>query len=412
MNKLYALGRRSVVAGGALLLGVAASLPALLITQPVFATAAGGQVQSRSIKMSSSSTSATASSVKYDVTFTAASTVASVKAVVVDFCAGGGSNTPIVGDSNCSAPTGFSVGTPTFTNNPDTVANNASVSGWTATALNSGRTFQITNAAGVATTAGTSVFNFSIDTVTNPTTRGTFYARVITYTTSSPTYAPGSEGSYQDYGGFALSTVDNISITAKVFETLTFCVYTGGACGTAPSLALGDTTTGALSTASTYVNANTKYDLGTNAAHGVAVVMKGTTLCDTGVLATCQSGTASSNTITPMNTTPAAATSSTGTAEQFGMCADKNSSAALTVAPAYIDSLANCHGLTTGVLATANTFGFDNTNVTGTSGSTVISSTGAVPSVTGGFAFAANITPTTEAGIYTTTLNMIATSTF
>ncbi len=251
--------------------------------------------------------------------------------------------------------------------------------------------------------------------ITNPTTATSFYARILTFATGNATgYAPANttgntptSGTFVDNGGDALSTASNISITAKVFETLSFCVFQTS-CGTAPSLTLGDPTTGALSSSSAYINSNAKYTLATNAGTSVTVVMKGTTLCNT-VGAPCQSGAASANTITPMTTTPAAFT--TGT-EQFGMCADKNGSAALTVATAYHDTINNCNGQATGIYVGTSLFGFDNTAVVGASGSTVLTSTGAVPSVTGGFTFLGDIANTTEAGTYTTSLNMIATSVF
>jgi hypothetical protein len=66
-----------------------------------------GLVTTRSIQMSSSAAAATNTS--YLVTFTPASATL-IQAIAVDFC----SNDPIIGDS-CTAPTSFSVGTPTVT---------------------------------------------------------------------------------------------------------------------------------------------------------------------------------------------------------------------------------------------------------------------------------------------------------
>ena len=109
--------------------------------------------------------------------------------------------------------------------------------------------------------------------VTNPTTVGTFYARILTYTTTTTGYSPGSEGSYSDYGGVALSTAAVITITSKVSEQISFCVYVGS-CGTAANILLGDShdvlSTSAPTTAAgpTY---GVFYSLSTNAAHGVVV---------------------------------------------------------------------------------------------------------------------------------------------
>ncbi|HSX47483.1 MAG TPA: hypothetical protein VLF63_01790, partial [Patescibacteria group bacterium] len=216
-------------------------------------------------------------------------------------------------------------------------------------------------------------------------------------------------GTFIDSGGIALSTASNISITSKVFETLTFCVFQSS-CGTAPALTLGDPTTGALSTSNAFVNANSQYTLATNAGSGVSVTMTGTTLCRPG--GTCTTG-ANAFTISAIGSTPT--TSSTGT-EQFGMCADVTGSSALTTAAAYTDSINACHGLTTGSYSGTSQFGFnDSASAGGTNnaaGSQVLSSTGAVPSFTGTFGFLGNIAATTEAGVYATSLNLVATGTF
>lgn len=405
MKELKRLAQQAVAAVVVAVVAVVGIIPSLVGN----GVASAAEVTSRSITMTSSAPGATAN---YTVQFTTATT-GNIQGVVVDFCA----NDPLPGDT-CSTGSGTTLNGFTIGGSPSVTVNSGLTGTW-ATTNSTAHTLIYSNASGGSVSSGTAI-SLTINNVTNPTSNNspaypaTFYARILTYATSgaATSYTSTSIGSPVDSGGDALSTVQSINITAKVFETLSFCVYTGS-CGTAPSLTLGDTTTGALSSSNTYVNANAKFDLATNAGSGVSVVMRGTTLCNT-VGAACQSGTASSNTITPIpvGSSPTAMNGSTGT-EQFGVCVDKNSSAALTIDSYYVDSLANCHGLTTGILSTANTFGFDNANVTGASGSELVHSTGAVPSVTGGgFAFAANIAPTTEAGIYTTSLNMVATSTY
>jgi hypothetical protein len=402
MNKLYALGRRSVFASVSLLLGLSVTLPALLSSGVAYASGSGGQITNRSIKMSSTVEGAT--NVTYALTFTPVTSETNPD-VIVDFC----DNSPLISDT-CTATAGTD--TPNFSTGP------AAATGWTVTTIGSGRGIKLTTSS-VSFTSGTPV-TITITNVVNPTNTGAaggFYGRIITYANGTAgTNTSASPGSYVDYGGVALSTVNSVNITAKVFETLTFCVYTGASCaaGSAPTLTLGDSVTGALSTQNAYINSDAKYDLATNAAgnngssQSLAVVMKGTTLCRTTGVA-CNTGSADANTITPMTTTPAIL--STGS-EQFGMCVDKNSSTALSVAAAYTDSVNNCHSLATGVYSGTSKFGFDNTNVTSASGSTIITSAGAVPSVTGSFTFLADVAATTEAGIYQTSLNMVATSTF
>jgi len=77
----------------------------------------------------------------------------------------------------------------------------------------------------------------------------------------------------------------------------------------------------------------------------------------------------------------------------------------------------NCTtGLTTNTYAGTSKFGFiDTSGANGTnnaSGSTVLTSSGPVNSASSQFVFAANIAATTEAGIYQSNLNMVATGTF
>lgn len=389
MKRLNQLGRRGLFFIVALIFSLSMSLSNLLFV----GAASAAQVNSRSITMSTSYPGANAT---YSLAFTP---VSSAQELVVDFC----SNSPLVGDT-CS----FSSST------VPTIAAPTSSLG-TASAVGTGSPVHTIEVTGLTMTGGTPfTVNFTSG-ITNPTTATSFYARIVTFATggaagyvpANTTGATPTSGSFVDYGGDALSTANSINITAKVFETLTFCVFQTS-CGTAPSLTLGDPITGALSSSNAYVNSNAQYTVATNAGSGVNIVMKGTTLCNT-TGAACQSGTASVNTITPMSNVPAALT--TGT-EQFGMCADSNGSTALTVAAAYTDSVNNCHAITTGLYTGTSKFGFDNANVVSTSGSTVLSSTGAVPSITGSFAFLADISVVTEAGLYTTTLNMVATSTY
>src|SRR5438034_1320712 len=66
---------------------------------------AAGQVTSRSIQMSDSTVSA--SSVSYLVSFKPTVT-SNIGGIVVDFCSG--ASTPIVGDTTCTYPAGFTMG--------------------------------------------------------------------------------------------------------------------------------------------------------------------------------------------------------------------------------------------------------------------------------------------------------------
>lgn len=245
--------------------------------------AAATQVTSRSITMSSSNQPV--SGVSYKVTFNTATSYSSVpmKGIVVDFC----DNSPLPGDS-CTLPTGFSV---TASPAVDNAASSPNPTGnWTVASSNSNRTVTLTNSSGITPGSGATV-TFTVTTVTNPTTNNhSFYARIFTYTSTSTGYTTGgsgNEGSYAEYGGIALSTGRAINITAKVQETLSFCVYPddngGGAgtgtCGDDPTFTIGHAA--GTSTIIDSSQVDTKlvvFSLSTNANGGVAIRMKGDTL--------------------------------------------------------------------------------------------------------------------------------------
>jgi len=401
--------------GFVMIVAVLVAVFGLLQINPV-AQLQAAQITSRSILMSSGNPADTANSVTYQIRFTAASSY-TVKAIVVDFC----SNDPVIGDATCTAPTGFDVGgtTPTIVTSSvtdPTLTTTLGASGWTGAGTNlitgsQYRTLTITNSTGVALTSGTSVVSFDMTNVTNPTTVGTFYARILTYTTTTTGYSPGSEGSYSDYGGVALSTAAVITITSKVSEQISFCVYVGS-CGTAANILLGDShdvlSTSAPTTAAgpTY---GVFYSLSTNAAHGVVVYVKGSTL------------TSGANTI------PAAGSrfiyNTTGT-DFFGLCSYNSSvsvGSAPTVASYYDgtgDGTGTCAANTTDDNTTASltsigtapnytTFGFNATNTATTYGDQ-LSSISAPGSSINAVVLAAGVNVTQADGIYTTKLELIA----
>ena len=98
------------------------------------------------------------------------------------------------------------------------------------------------------------------------------------------------------------------------------------------------------------------------------------------------------------------------------MCADVTGSTAVVPTSVYTDSSgSNCDGLTTGSYGGTATFGFNDSAVNGTNsatGSPVLTSSGAVPLFTDSFTFLGDISPVTPAGLYTTSLNFVATGTF
>jgi hypothetical protein len=374
-----------------------------LVTQLLPAKAgATGQLTSRSITLGSSAASTVTT---YKLTFTPVTTT---QELIVDFCA----NDPLVSDT-CT----FAAGTV-----PTVASGSVSSSAGTAVSVGSGSPLHTVKVTGLTMTGG-SPFTITLSTttgITNPTTATSFYARVLTFGTGNAAgYTPANTsgntpttGTFVDAGGIALSTAANISITSKVFETLAFCVFQTS-CGTPPALTLGDATTGALSVSAAAVNNNAQYTLSTNAGSGVGVTMTGTTLCRPG--GTCTTG-ANAFTISAVGNTAAA--KSIGS-EQFGMCADTTGATGSLAATApYNDTINACHtGLTTSsTYAGTSQFGFNDAASAGgtnnAAGSSLLTSSGAVSSYTGTFAFLGDIAATTEAGLYTTSLNLVATGTF
>lgn len=387
--KKQSFSRRLSCIGSAVALTIATIFPSLM-GATAHAFPSGAQVTSRSIKMSSSKQSDTG--VSYDIKFNLG-TAHTVKGVIVDFCAGTGGS-PIVGDTNCAAPTGFTVGTPT-------VANNQGLTGtWTASALNSGRTLKYVSTTGNALSAGATV-EFTLSTVTNTSTLGTFYARIVTYNADATgditTYTPANPGTSQaiDYGGIALSTANQLTITAKVQESLTFCVYiTGTTCAASPTgtaVALGDAN-GVLASYTTNYTNTAKFNVASNAQGGVVVNMKGENLCR--VASPC-TNTDTGNIIT--RSADACTTDlTTSSVEQFGV--------RLSVAGSGVTSTNyNCG---------ANSHAFNRTNTVSTYGDEVAKTTAPGDEVVSTLEFMAKAATTSEAGIYTTVIGLIATGTY
>lgn len=353
-------------------------------------TYAATQITSRSIQMNNSNQGV--SGVSYKVTFTTATSyaVTAMKGIVVDFC----DNSPLPGDS-CTLPSNFSV---TASPAVDNAASSPNPSGnWSVTSANSNRTVILTNATGI-TPASAATVTFTITTVTNPDINNhSFYARIFTYTTTSTGYTTGgsgNEGSYTEYGGIALSTGRVINITAKVQETLSFCVYPddngGGAgtgtCGDDPSFTLGHAAgTSTIIDSSQVDTKDVKFSISTNANGGVAIRMKGDTL---------KSG---SNDIDAKNPVGAIAA---GT-ENFGFY----------ITPGTNISASNSYGTSSAAYQLITT-GAGAGDITTTYGGQFAALSGPTTNSVTKITFGATASPTTPAGTYTASEQLIATGTF
>lgn len=408
----------------------------------------------RFIKLSSSAngTLTAGQDVTYAVSFNPnqGGAPASIGGLVLEFC----SNSPIIGDA-CTIPVGLNLHA--FTGD-DTLllANQVGIADWvksttnaTANRLILSRTAALVDPATVPTISFDLGSTGASDGVTNPsTTNKTFFARVLTFATAvgAQEYEPtdiddannnsGVLGNgphvIHDAGGFAMSTAAQITITSKVPEKLTFCIYTidgtpTNTCGASTAVSgnaitLGDNN-GVLSEAEEFVNDETKYTISTNALSNVAIRVKGGTLKTS---TTCPETAGQSCSIDAMGAV--AAPNAPGT-EQFGFCTYQFFGTGIAPTAPYDD--ADCTAANvidnSGVLADGlpnnaavtdaapnPDFAFDNNNTTGTTSTYGHPFASKVPGTfaSGIIAFLGNISNTTEPGIYTTTLTFIATGTY
>lgn len=400
--------------------------------------ASAAQIEPRSIEMSESAIStgtyaADGQNVSYNVSFTTATTGA-IEGIVVDFC----SNDPIIGDTTCNAPTGFTVGATPTTNATYTGLNPTTATSWTKASANSGRTFILSDASANTSITAPTAISFTITGVTNPSVLGSFYARIYTYTTAAGAtgYSAATPGTYEDAGGIALSIDQEVIITAKVQEQITFCVYTSSLdsslCSYTPGtngVSLGNTN-GVLSSAGPFVDLNTHYDIQTNATNSAIIRIYSPT---TGGTLTTGTVKIESSTSSGTGATAGTAYASTTGAAQFGLCTypvatGTGTPTNLTIAATYASnggSTYNGSGTspcltdtsqtsgtgTPGGASAGSTFGYNLTNITAPYGDTL--ATQAPGNYTQGtIAYMANIPITQTAGIYTVVNDFIATGSY
>jgi hypothetical protein len=223
-----ALSKRATSLFAAGVLASAALVPVLLISQ----ASAFAQLNERQIDIYTSEVSA--ADVVYTVSFEPATT-GNIRTIIVDFC-----DSPLIG-TVCNAPAGLD------SNEAGLGVYNETGSGFgTAWAVDTGESTAnkvvIKDAAGTSVTAGNTVsFDLGNGTtgngIDNPSTLGSFYARILTYATDTAgdSYDSSSTGSNNapaatvDAGGVALSTANQLTINARVQEVLQFCVGTDDA---------------------------------------------------------------------------------------------------------------------------------------------------------------------------------------
>lgn len=355
---------------------------------PAFA-AASGQLDSRSISMSSSA--ADAAGVTYELKATTESSISATGGLIIEFC----SDSPLISLS-CTHPSGLNIST-------------VAADSGTATDFGDGSHAVIKWVSG-SSIASSSNLDIKFSNIHNPTAVGSFYARVTTYDTAFSYVSATNVGTTADQGAVALSTTDALGVTAYVRESMTFCVSaatpTASCAGaTNPSLTLGeDIGGGTKALASNALSTGQDIaQLSTNASGGAVVNLQSD--------ATGCGGLYLNGNKTKCHIAPQATSSSTFAAgtPDFGLT---------------VGSATNATGGTNvGTLAATN--GYDGTNyfidyqsgdtagVTSTYGSAVFNSAGApVSNKNIPITFGASISDSTPAGIYGATLSMIATGTF
>lgn len=343
------------------------------------------QVTSRSIMLSSSQVSAT--NVAYKVGFTTVTDGQTVGSVVVEFCA----NSPIIGDT--CAVTGTGLPDPFMNANISTLSLN-SVSG-NITGLSIDTTDSTANRVVLTRTAGAvangpvsfTLGDGTTNGFTNPSTPATFYARIMLFTNTTGTPPSSNENNATDAGGVAISTANQLLVTAKVQESLLFCVYTAADCATGGnSVSLGDQN-GVLASTSTVYTSTANFDVSSNAISGVSIRLKGDTL---------KSGTA---TIDPFGNV-CTADSSSSSVSQFGLRMSVLGAGVTATAP--YNCLANNHG-------------FDNNSTNGTTslfGEEIAKTSAPSDVISSTIEFAAKSANTSQAGVYVTALTLVATATY
>ncbi|HVU59446.1 MAG TPA: hypothetical protein VHC98_01255 [Candidatus Saccharimonadales bacterium] len=405
-KRMQGLSRNLYAVVAAVILALAAGVPLVLN-----GTATAAQVTSRSIEMSNATAGATG--VTYKFSFNTISTGSpSIQAIIVDFC----DNDPLLADTTCTAPSGFSIASPTVTGQSTTAGCNISTFTVTTGTAAGAHTLELSAASAINVTTTPCAVSFSVTNVTNPNVAAnhSFYARMYTYDTKAhaDSYTAGGSTGVVDSGGVALSTAALINVTATVEETMTFCVTTAtitGTCGgslTAPSITLGHTVGSATVLTATQVDiAGVNTQLSTNANGGWVVRMKAGNTCTNGGLSS------DGGTTCPIigNILTGNATTLTAGAGAWGMCVNKGANT--TVAAAYSDTANSCPA----TYNATSLYGMDGNNTTGTTstfGSQVFSGTGAVSNEANTLEFVATAANTTPAGVYLGSESLIATGTF
>ena len=333
---------------------VAATLPFMGVS---LVYASGGVVE-RYDRLSSSEPSAVAS---HELGFRFTETGIPVGSISLEFCA----NDPLP-NTPCTFPAGLDAsavvltaqtGEVGFSIHPNSTANKIILS----------RPAAIPSGAAVTYTLGN---------IVNPSTQGTFYTRLQTFTSTDAT------GVDIESGGMALAINSMLTIQTEVPPYLKFCtsvVISGFDCSTANSFLvdLGEFSSNTVSRAST------EFVVATNAASGYSVTVSGSTM------------TSGNNTLPPLSGNASSPGSS-----QFGINLRGNSNPSIGVDPSGPGT-----GSITAGYNTPNTFRFQD-------GDVLVTSVGVSDNRKFTTSLIANINANQAPGYYATTLTYICLANF
>lgn len=329
-------------------------------TTPVHAL----QLTGRSLTLSSSAPSAAATTYTFGFTVNQSTTI---KSVNIDICdSASGTCTP--------ASTGVPTGLTTTGAAVGAITGIGSGGTWTGTFSTNGR-LRIANNSNTGTPTTVSI---PFTTITNPSTaNSTFYARITTY--SDNAFATPI-----DTGTVAASTANQITVSASVDETLTFCTGTSGISSSSCSGAAGTAVNLGALTPSTTGSGTSLIGVSTNASTGYSITVAGSALTSGG------------NTITSLATQ----TASTQGSSQFGINLKSNSTPSVGAEPAGSGT-----ATPTANYATANQYRF-------VSGDQIASKASADNFRQYTISYVANVAGATPAGTYSSALTYVATATF
>lgn len=162
-------------------------------------------------------------------------------------------------EGTCTIPTGLSTSSATL-------GGESGITGWTLNTGTAGKPYVTKTAASFSGAA-----TVQLNGVTNPSTVGTFFVRIQTYS------AAALGGSTVDYGVVAASTAQQIVLTGTMPESLIFC--TGGTVNAnCSSTTSGNISFNQLFSPTDTATATSQMAASTNAAQGYVITVNGPTL--------------------------------------------------------------------------------------------------------------------------------------